>query len=45
LSDDAWGQDDVSYSSQSTVPEPGTLMMFGSGVIGLAGLLRRKFHV
>lgn len=45
-SNDAWGMDDVSYSTQvSTVPEPGTLMMFGSGVIGLAGLLRRKFHV
>jgi hypothetical protein len=25
-------------------PEPGTLIMFGSGVIGLAGLLRRKFN-
>ena len=46
LSDDAWGQDDVSYSTQSsTVPEPGSLALFGSGVIGLAGLLRRKFHM
>ena len=26
-------------------PEPGTMMRFGSGVIGLAGLLRRKFNV
>lgn len=26
-------------------PEPGTLVMFGSGVLGLAGLLRRKFNV
>ena len=42
LSDDAWGIDDVSYSSQSTVPEPSSLMLLGSGVIGLAGLLRRK---
>lgn len=25
-------------------PEPGTLAMFGSGVIGLAGMLRRKFQ-
>lgn len=25
-------------------PEPGTLAMFGSGVIGLAGMLRRKFR-
>jgi len=26
----------------STVPEPNTLMLFGSGLIGLAGTLRRK---
>jgi hypothetical protein len=25
-------------------PEPGTLVMFGSGVLGLAGLLRRKLN-
>jgi len=25
-----------------TTPEPGTIMLFGSGVLGLAGLLRRK---
>jgi hypothetical protein len=24
-------------------PEPGTLIMFGSGLLGLAGLLRFKF--
>ena len=42
LSNDAWGIDDVSYSSQSTVPEPSSLLLLGSGVIGLAGLLRRK---
>ena len=28
----------------SSTPEPGTLMMFGSGMIGLAGVLRRKFR-
>lgn len=27
------------------VPEPGTLAMFGSGLIGVAGLLRRKFNL
>jgi hypothetical protein len=27
------------------VPEPSTLLMFGSGVLGLAGALRRKFNV
>jgi len=29
----------------STVPEPGTLMMFGSGIIGLAGVMRRKINL
>lgn len=27
------------------VPEPGTLAMFGSGLIGIAGLLRRKLNL
>jgi hypothetical protein len=26
-----------------TIPEPGTLTLFGSGLLGLAGMLRRKF--
>jgi hypothetical protein len=26
-----------------TVPEPGTLSLFGTGLLGLAGLIRRKF--
>jgi hypothetical protein len=29
----------------STTPEPGTLVMFGSGIIGLAGVLRRKINL
>lgn len=28
-----------------TTPEPGTLVMFGTGVVGLAGLARRKFRI
>jgi PEP-CTERM motif len=28
--------------SSSTTPEPGTLVMLGSGILGLAGIMRRK---
>ena len=32
-------------SSGSSTPEPGTLIMFGSGILGLAGVLRRKINL
>jgi PEP-CTERM motif-containing protein len=38
-----WAVGGSIYGAQS--PEPGTLMMFGSGVLGLAGLLRRKINL
>jgi hypothetical protein len=28
----------------SGIPEPGTLLLFGSGLLGMAGVLRRKFN-
>ena len=33
---------DTTFTGTSPVPEPGSLALLGSGVIGLAGLLRRK---
>lgn len=35
----------VGVTGQSVTPEPGTLVMFGSGLLGLVGFARRKFNV
>jgi hypothetical protein len=32
----------TTFSTGTTVPEPGTLVMFWSGLLGLAGMIRRK---
>ena len=32
----------VTSASMSTVPEPGSLMMMGTGLIGMGGVIRRK---
>jgi hypothetical protein len=34
--------DDFSFNPGSSVPEPGSLVLLGSGVLGLAGVVRRK---
>ncbi len=41
-----WFLDNVSVSSGSggTTPEPGTFLLFGSGLVGIAGLVRRKLR-
>jgi hypothetical protein len=41
-----WFLDNVSVSqSGGTIPEPGTIVLFGSGILGIAGIARRKFRV
>ncbi|MGA9565642.1 MAG: PEP-CTERM sorting domain-containing protein [Candidatus Korobacteraceae bacterium] len=35
----------VGFGFQGTTPEPGSLILFGTGILGLAGVIRRKMGV
>jgi len=37
--------DNFGSGGAPAIPEPGTLVMFGSGLVGLAGILRRKLNM
>jgi hypothetical protein len=41
----AGGEAFTLYTSGSTTPEPGSMIMFGTGVLGLAGVLRRRINL
>jgi hypothetical protein len=36
---------DLTENSPSPTPEPGTMLMFGTGVLGLMGAVRRRFSL
>ncbi len=36
---------EIDGTTSSTTPEPGTLVLFGSGLLGMAGLIRRKVRL
>jgi hypothetical protein len=38
-----WGALDTTFNGTPATPEPGTLVMFGSGLLGLASIAHRKF--
>ena len=37
------GLDNITITPTGVTPEPGTLVMFGTGIVGIAGIIRRKF--
>jgi hypothetical protein len=41
VDDESWGLDNVSVTA---IPEPGTLLLLAPALLGVAGVLRRKFR-
>ena len=44
IGDAFWGPNFGWTTGQTTTPEPGSLMLLGTGIVGLAGMLRRKLN-
>jgi hypothetical protein len=42
---DGEGESFTLSGSQATTPEPSSILLFGSGILGLAGVLRRKLNI